>query len=377
MTKNKLILTGIIGRYPVGGVTWCALHYIAGFQSLGYDVFYLEDTGECGFDPVSNGITTDASYAVKYIRQQLRIVNLENEWAYVDYEGGYHGKTRGQVAGICREADVMVNLSGGCWFARPEYDHLQKIFIDTDPGFIQCNIAEDPTLSEFFSSYDSFFTFALNVDNSTCNLPETPFRWHPTIQPLELDFWPMTEPPQQGAYTTIMSWRTDSFPGMGKGKSAELLHLIELPKKIRQRIKLAIAGHAPVDRLKQHGWEIIDAVQATNDPFAYQAFIQGSRAELGFAKAMYVETHSGWFSDRTQCYLATGRPALVRETGFCGILPCGEGLLTFVDESEILQGMEEIESDYVRHMHCAREIAEEYFSAGKVVSSLLRTAGVL
>lgn len=377
MSKKRLILAGIIGRYPVGGVTWCALHYIVGFQNLGYEVFYLEDTGECGFDPIANGITTDSSYAVRYIHQQLKIVGLEDAWAYIDYTGQYHGKTSKQVEDVCNGADLMVNLSGGCWFNRPEYDALPKIFIDTDPGFTQQAIAEAGPgwYRDFLSAQDKLFTFALKVNSPTCRLTETPFSWHPTIQPLALKFWPKVPPPPQAPYTTILSWKTESFPGMGKGKSTDLFKFLDLPVKIRQRILLAIAGQPPVDLLVEHGWELTDGVEATIDPFAYRSFIQASKAELGFAKAMYVETQSGWFSDRTQCYLATGRPALVRDTDFGDVLPCGEGLLIFSDEKEILAGVEQIESDYALHSRRAREIAEEYFVADRVVSNLLQTAG--
>lgn len=387
MAKKTLILAGIIGRYPVGGVTWCAIQYIAGFQRLGYEVFYLEDTGECGFDPGSNAITKDPSYSINYIHRHLEMVGLQDSWAYVDHTGCFHGKSRQQVADFCGEAQVMVNLSGGCWFARPEYEGLQRIFIDTDPGFTQRNIAEGRTMdanwtgygsyADFFSAHKTLFTFALNVGSPTCCLPETEFCWHPTMQPLVLEFWPIAPPPPQAPYTTILSWRNDSFSGMGMGKSSEILQMIDLPSKSPQRILLAIAGRAPTDLLSQHGWELTDAVAATIDPFAYQAFIQSSRAEVGFAKAMYVETHSGWFSDRTQCYLASGRPALVRDTGFSMILPIGEGLLTFTSEQEIICGMEEIERDYSHHSRRAREIAEDYFSADKVLRNLLHIAGLL
>lgn len=384
MSKKRLILAGIIGRYPVGGVTWCTLHYLAGFQRLGYEVFYLEDTGECGFDPIANAVSKDPSYAINYVRRQLEIVGLQDSWAYVDHTGRFHGKSRQQVADFCAEAQVMVNLSGGCWFARPEYEGLQRIFIDTDPGFTQRNISEARTMdanwtgyssyADFFNAHKTLFTFALNVGSSTCCLPETEFFWHPTMQPLVLEFWPIAPPPPQARYTGILSWRIDSFSGMGKGKSGEILQMIDLPSKSPQRILLAIAGRAPTDLLSQHGWELTDAVAATIDPFAYRAFIQSSRAELGFAKAMYVETGSGWFSDRTQCYLASGRPALVRDTGFSKIFPIGEGLLTFTNEQEIICGMEEIERDYPRHSHRAREIAEEYFDSDKVLSQLIEKA---
>src|SRR6266540_4141798 len=369
LARKRLVLAGIVGRYPVGGVTWCALQYIAGFQRLGYDVFYLEDTGECNFDPIQNAIATDPAYALDYIRRQLALVGLENSWAYIDYEGGYHGQTRAQVVEACRGADLMV---------RPEYERLSKIFIDTDPGFTQQAIAEagEGWYRDFFAAHDALFTFALRVDDPRCTLAETPFRWQPTIQPVELDFWPVTPAPREAPFTTILSWTTDSFPGIGKGKGDELLRLIALPEQMSERIRLAIAGKPPTELLAEHGWELTDALEATIDAEAYRRFIQASKAELGFAKAMYVDTRSGWFSDRTQCYLASGRPALVRETGFDKTIPVGEGLLAFADEAGVLAGLEEIESRYDRHARAARELAAEQFEAAAVVADLLERAHV-
>jgi hypothetical protein len=379
MPTKRVILAGIIGRYPVGGVTWCALHYIAGFQALGYEVFYLEDTGECGFDPSANCISTDPAYALAYIERHLLLVGLKDAWTYIDFNGTYHGKSRPQVADICAGADLMVNLSGGCWFSRPEYERLPKIFIDTDPGFTQLAIARAGPgwYQDFFASHQTLFTFGLNVTSPTCNLAATPFRWHPTVQPIALQFWPVVPPPQDAPYTTIMSWKTDSFPGLSEEKGAHLTSLIDLPSKLPCRVLLAIAGQPPGELLLRHKWELIDGVQATIDAFAYRDFIQKSRAELGFAKPMYVNTRSGWFSDRTLCYLATGRPALVCDTGIAEYLPCGEGLFVFNDERDILETIDKIEKDYVRHAAKARAIAQDFFVSEKVVCQLLKTANVI
>jgi hypothetical protein len=196
------------------------------------------------------------------------------------------------------------------------------------------------------------------------------------VQPVELDFWPATPPPADGPVTTILSWTIDSFPGIGKGKGDELLRMVSLPERTDERLRLAIAGQPPNELLAEHGWELADAVETSIDSDSYRRFIQGSKAELGFAKAMYVETRSGWFSDRTQCYLASGRPALVRETGFSELIPTGEGLLAFEDVDGILGGLERIAGDYERHCARARELAAEHFAADKVLSSLLATAGV-
>jgi len=375
---KRLVLAGIVGRYPVGGVTWCALHYLAGFRRLGYEVFYLEDTGECGFDPVASGLSKDPSYAVRYIARSLAMVGMQDAWTYVDYRGRYHGRSREHVAEMCRTADVMVNLSGGCWFARPEYDAVRKVFIDTDPGFTQQGIldAGPGWYRDFFASQHALFTFALNVGAPDCTLPRTPpFAWQPTVQPLALDFWPVVPAAADAPYTTILSWRIDNF-GMSRGKGGEILRMLELPGKLRRPVLLALAGQAPTAMLESHGWQTTDAVRATIDPEAYRGFIRRSRGEIGFAKAMYVETRSGWFSDRTQCYLATGRPAVVRDTGFGSVIPCGEGLIAFSDQDGVVAALEAFEADYERHARRAREIAEAHFAAGPVLRSLLARAGV-
>jgi hypothetical protein len=273
----------------------------------------------------------------------------------------------------------MVNLSGGCWFSRPEYERLPKIFIDTDPGFTQLaiNRAGPGWYQDFFASHETLFTFALNVDSPNCRLAVTPFRWHPTMQPIALDFWPVVPPPASAPYTAIMSWRSDSFPGLGKDKGAHLTSLIDLPGKLPCRVLLAIAGQAPADLLLRHKWELTDGVKATIDAFAYRDFIRNSRAELGFAKPMYVDTRSGWFSDRTLCYLATGRPALVCDTGISEYLPCGEGLFVFENEQDVRETIDEIEKDYARHARKARAIAEDLFASEKVVRQLLQTANAI
>jgi len=371
--KRRIVLAGIIGRYPVGGVAWCALHYIAGLQDQVLEVFYLEDTGECGFDPVANGISNDPAYALRYIRAVLKLVDLDQQWAYIDYRGIYHGKSREEVTAVCRSSEAMINLSGGTWFARPEYDGLRKIFIDTDPGFTQGRIT-DSGVYQFFASQDALFTFATNVGRSSCTLPPTPFQWHPTVQPVALRFWPVVSPPPGAPYTAILSWKVENIE-FSDGKAGDILRMIDLPKTTAHPIVLAIAGHPPTALLRSHSWNTVDAMAATISPSAYQEFIRQSRGELGFAKSMYVQTNSGWISDRTQCYLATGRPCLVRDTGST-LLPTGEGLLTFRDADGVRAGLAAIEADYERHGRRARELAEAYFSTDVVIPDFLDRAGL-
>ena len=294
-----------MGQFPVGGVTWSYLHYIKGFQRLGFEVFYLEDTGEWGFDPQIGQFLEDPSYATKYIHETLKKIGLEHAWTFIDSMGQYYGQTQQQVRKICQQAELLVNVSGGCWFARPEYEHLTKIFVDTDPGFHQMRIVHEAKMDkrktgfesvrDFFASYDRLFTWGSNINGPTCQIAKTSFHWEPTLPPVVLDSWPVMVAHSTGPYTTLFSWRNNSFSDQEKSKSRGILSFLDLPQKISQRIVLALGGNAPLDLLRQHSWEVTDAIQTSLAPDVYQSFIQNSKAELGFAKSLYVESVGGWF----------------------------------------------------------------------------------
>lgn len=212
---GKAVFLGIMGRYPVGGVSLCAIQFMKALQTLGFSVFYVEDTGECNYDPTINGIATEPSYAVSFIKQELERIGLEDSWAYVDYEGTYSGKAQSEVARACASSDLLVNLSGGSWFWRDEYLAVpRKIFVDSDPGFTQQAIADagQGWYVNFFAAFDALFTFGTNIASSESRIAPTPYTWHPTIQPIELDWWSTSSPPSSLEWTTVMSWRNDSFP---------------------------------------------------------------------------------------------------------------------------------------------------------------------
>src|SRR4028119_2493413 len=179
----KIVVAGIIARYPFGGVTWCSLMYLLGLRSLGHDVYYLEDTGECVYDFDQNTISLDSSYGLRYINAALTPYDFGDRWIFVDYKGEYFGKSQKQTQEICRDADLFINLSGGCWFWRDEYKQIPcKIFIDSDPAFTQAALAKaDPWYVNFFKEFDSLFTFGRNLGSADCSIPETGFHWHQKI----------------------------------------------------------------------------------------------------------------------------------------------------------------------------------------------------
>jgi hypothetical protein len=369
----RILFAGIIARYPFGGVTWCSLMYLLGLRALGHEVFYIEDTGECVYDPVQNTRATDPSYGTNYISHALEPFGLGDRWTFVNYDGTYHGRSASDVRQYCADADLYLNLSGGSWFWRDEYARIpRKAFIDSDPAFTQLAIAKaEPWYVAFFRRFDHLFTFGSNIGTAVSPVPTGDFAWHKTWQPITLDDWRTDRPPGD-RFTSVMTWQIESFTDVGGNKDQEFLKYLDLPARTPQPFELAING--PQTLLREHGWSTVDAMGVSRTPGDYRDFIQRSKAEFGVAKHTYVATRSGWFSDRTECYLAAGRPALVQDTGWTAHLPSGEGLLAFSTPDEAIGGIDRINSDYDRHARMAADIAREHFDARRVLPPLLEKA---
>jgi hypothetical protein len=369
----KILFAGIIARYPFGGVTWCSLMYLLGLRALGHEVFYVEDTGECVYDPILNTRATDPIYGTTYIHDALAPHGLGERWAFVNYDGSYHGRSAGDVRRFAADADLFINLSGGSWFWRDEYASIpHKVFVDSDPAFTQLAIAKaEPWYVAFFQKFDHLFTFGANIGTGASTVPTGEFTWHKTWQPVTMDDWRTDRSPRD-RYTTVMTWQIESFADVGGNKDQEFVKFIELPARTPQRFELAING--PQTLLREYGWDTVDAMQVSRSPAGYRDFIHGSKAEFGVAKHTYVASRSGWFSDRTECYLASGRPALVQDTGWTAHLPSGNGLFSFTSMDDALAGIDRINTDYDSHARHASELARAHFDARVVLPPLLETA---
>lgn len=367
----KILFAGIIARYPFGGVTWCSLMYLIGLRALGHEVFYIEDTGECIYDPEQNTISPDPSYGTRYIQDVLEPFGLGDRWSFVNYDGTYHGRPREVVCTYCEDADLFVNLSGGCWFWRDEYVKIpRRVFIDSDPVFTQLAIAKGVSwYVDFFRKFDHLFTFGANIGTPDCDVPTGEFTWEKSWQPVVTKLWHTTAPPASDRFTTVMTWKTESFTDADGNKDREFVRFIDLPSQTPQRFELAVNG--PQLLLRKHGWSPVDAMTVSRSPWEYRDFIQRSKAEFGVAKHAYVSRRSGWFSDRTACYMAAGRPALVQETGWSAHVPSGTGVIAFSTPKEAIDGLKRLDRDYARHARGAREIVNEYFDASRVLPPFL------
>lgn len=374
-----IIFASAIGRFPVGGNAWSDLQYLLGLRALGHDVFYLE---ECGpeswvYNWETEQLTTELDYPTDYVRNCLEPLGFNNQWIYRAGERSV-GMAVDKFKDVCSQADLIIVRGSPISLWRDEYKLPQRrIYIDADPGFTQIKIANgDAELVNTIEHCDRLFTIGQRLGAEDCPIPTTNKQWLKTLPPVALPYWSAIED-KAIHFSCIMQWqsyREVVYEGVTYGnKDKEFLKFIDLPQLTKQPFQIALSGGFP-DELSQSGWKVIPGWIASFTPESYQAFIQASRAEFGVAKHGYVATRGGWFSDRSVCYLACGRPVLVQNTGLSDWLPLGEGILTFHNLSEAVRGIDVINADYERHRYAGRKLAEEYFDSNKVLSSLLEAA---
>jgi hypothetical protein len=254
----------------------------------------------------------------------------------------------------------------------------RRIFIDGDPGFTQFSLANGAgELAATLARCEHLFTIGQRVGTSDCPIPTAGREWEKTVFPVVLSRWHAVEDDEPGHFTSILQWQSYKdvvYNGVKYGnKASEFPKFVDLPRSTKQSFLLALTGGRPQE-LVNYGWNVTAGWIASRTPRTYQDFIRSSRAEFGVAKHGYVQSRGGWFGDRSICYLASGKPVLVQDTGQADWLPTGEGLLTFRDRSEALNGIDKINADYDRHCRGARALAEEYFASDAVLSNLLDDA---
>ena len=391
--KLCLIILGIAGRTPVAGVAWQVLHYLEGLRRLGHEVYYVEDTQAWPYNPET--ATEDCNYTIKYLGRIMSWCGMADHWAYCDVsqQGRVYGLSETQLRGIYEKADVLINLTGSTPLRGSHLKIPVRVYMETDPGVPQIEIAQgrDFTIN-LLRDHTHHFTFAENFGRPGCMLPVGPFKYYTTRQPVVLDWWQPDHSPDASnngsgsaasAFTTITNWKqSNSITWNGETytwtKDQQFLKFIHLPEKSRQEFELALACDEPsvIDLLRSRHWRTIDARPLTSDLFPYRDYIDGSRGEFTVSKDQYVRLGTGWFSDRSACYLAAGRPVVTQDTGFGTILPTGEGLFPFNTMDEILDALERINSQYARQRQTAHAIAEEFFKAETVMSKFIDDLGI-
>ena len=372
MSRGSVVLAAALAQRPgAGGHLWFALQYLLGFRALGWEVTLVDR-----LEPGMPGEGLD------YVAEEMKRFGLDGEWSVLLPEGESAGLPRAEVARRLAASDFLLNVMGYL----DDEDLLEqaplRVFLDVDPGFGQ--MWQRLGLADPFAGHDRFVTVGLEVGSAGCEVPDCGLEWIPTLPPVALAHWPLTA--GGSAFTTVATWRGPYGPVEFEGRSYglrvhEFRRFLSLPERVAAEFELALAidaaDGADLERLRSAGWVLRDPAVAAADTVSYRRFIQASAAEFTVAKAMYVETRSGWFSDRSACYLASGKPVVAQETGFGRHLPTGEGLLAFSTPEEAAAAVEEVRGDHAQHVRAAREVAEEHLDARRVLGRLVEQLGAV
>jgi GT2 family glycosyltransferase len=385
--RPKIVVLGMMSKIPVAGVVWQTVHYLVGFQRLGFDPYYVEAHARTPGMLMRNAGDDSAALAAAFIRDTLERFGLGGRWAYqaLHDDGRLYGMNDAELRRLYASAELIINLHGGTQ-PRPEhYSTGRLVYLETDPVQLQIELHEERQYTlDFLEPHVAFFTFGENYGQPGCGLPVTErFPFHPTRQPVVSDFW-LGGGEDSGIYTTVgnwsQPWRDVTYDGerYGWSKDEEFRKVLALPSLTGRDFELALGSYTPQDRelLESRGWRVRPALDFSTDLDAYRDYIRASRGEFTVAKDQNVRLRTGWFSDRGATYLATGRPVVTQDTGFGAVLPVGEALFPFTSIDEAAAAIETIEADYPKARQAAFDTAREHFDSEVVLGRLLDAVGV-
>lgn len=382
---KTIVVSGALANKPGnGGGAWERLSWVVGLRRLGFDVWFVEQIApETCVDRLGRPCGLMDSINWQWFQSVTQWFGLAERSVLVDGTGREcAGTSLALAVEIIKRSELLVNLSGHLTLP-PLLERIgRKAYVDVDPGFTQYWHA-DPTLAFKLPEHDCYFTIGENIGKPDCPIPACGIAWQPVRQPVVLSDWPVAAAVEHRRFTTVASWRGAFGPVEVGGrrfglKAHEFRKHLPLPRRVAAYFEIALDIHNGDARdraaLEENGWHIADPKTVAGDPAAFRRYLQDSWAECSVAQGIYVETNSGWFSERTVRYLASGKPVLVQDTGFGRNLPVGEGLLSFRNLDEAVAGVEQIAGDYQRHSHAARRLAEEYFASDQVLGKFLEEA---
>jgi len=378
----RILVSGMIAGDPgQGGATWAVLQYVLGLRDLGHDVFLVEPIAPRSIRPAAAEL--GGSVNAGYFHAVSARFGLQGRAALLRQDTGETlGLPYRDIVGAAETADVLLNVSGMLRDPNLRGPIPCRVYLDLDPAFNQLWHAVEG-LDVGLDGHTHFVTVGSAVGQAACDVPTCGRAWIPTLQPILLSEWPVTPGDAAAPWTTVGNWRgygSIEYGGVHFGQKAHSQRrFMGVPRRSAESFLLALAIHSgevnDLAALKENGWGLVDPAGVSGTPDDYRRFIQGSKAEFGVAKSGYVVSRCGWFSDRSVCYLASGRPVLAQDTGFAGAIPTGRGLVAFSTEDDAVAGIEAISSDYDRHATAARDVAEACFDSKRVLSRLLAEVG--
>jgi len=382
---KRIMIAGAIAHHPLGGAgyAWAFLQYVLGFRRLGLETYYVEHIEEqhcVGDDWKPAPFATSAN--ARFFHAVMDQFDLRDHAALLASPGAAHiGLARADIEQLARDVDLFINISGRFHLVSVLGAVRRRLYLDLDPGFVQI-WQEQYGVDMNLRGHDVHITVGLNLGAPDYPLPTCGFKWQTTLPPVVLDQW-TTAAGAGRAYSTVADWRgygPVEWRGVWYGQKAEeFMRIIEMPRRVSAPLELCLAIHPnepDYAKLEENGWHLVSPRRHCSTPDTYRDYVRSSRGEFTVVKNGYAAGRAGWFSDRSACYLAAGRPVITQDTGFGTVLPTGEGLFAFNTMDDILAAFEAINSEYEKHCRAARAIAEDYFKAETVLAKLLRDLGL-
>ncbi len=385
--KPRAVVLGLMGQYPFGGMAWQVLHHVLGFERLGVETYYVENSGAPPYSPRLQSITDTAAENVRFLSDTFAHHGLADRWTFWDsLTGEWPGLGRAKAEELLANADLILNLCGA---SRPDPEQKRRgclIYVETDPIFEQIKVARgDADSLAYLESHDALFTYGNRIGLPDCKVPAGKLRWRKTLPPVVVDVWQAPPPPAPAAWRTIATYRNKGKDVVVDGrtyhwsKHPNFEKVMDLPRRTDETLEIALvtAGESAVrERFLANGWKLEDPVAVSSDPEVYKRYIQGARGEFSVEKEDQTDLRVGWFSDRSVCFLGAGRPCVLQDTGVDVRVPVGEGLLEWKSAEEALECLARVTRDYDRHCKAALRVAREHFDASVLLPPMLEAAGI-
>jgi len=390
MKRKRIVVMGFMGSMPIAGVIWQHIHYVVGLQRLGCDIYYIEDSARLPYNPQTFEVNNEFDYAAEVLDRLSQEFGFRSRWGFCARylpRNPTAGLPLKRIRQLYREADAILNVCGTQELNDDLLASDRILYIESDPGVEQIKIDKRvKSTVDYLRRHRALFTFGENIGTKSFPVPTHGFKWLPTRQPVVTDLWKTNRgPPRAAVFTSVANWSTSGLKDItwrGKkylwSKSREFLRFMSAPKKSGEPFELAtnVEDVKTQKRLLRNGWRLRCPLQMSVDYWHYRDYIRRSKGEFTVAKDQYVRLNTGWFSDRSACYLAAGRPVITQETVLTTTYGGKLGLLSFRSPDEIVDAVKIINANYAKHSRAARALACEFFEAEKVLKSVLDRAGI-
>lgn len=380
----RIIVGSYMFRFPLGGMLSWVLQYLLGLQRLGHDVFFVEKYGydNACFDPQQKKLSDDCSCGIRRVSALLHQYGLGEKWCFVEKGDRYYGLSRQAINDVFSGADLFIDMgTHGSW--QEEAQHAARcVWIDGEPGYTQIKLAHRLQQGGSLPVFDQYFSNGINIGQNDHPVPTLGIQWVPLFHPVDMSVFSYAAPRKESAFTTVMNWQSHApivFNGKTYGqKDIEFEKFKQLPVMSSQRMEVAVTGQqAPLQELATLGWQVTSGLEATQTFHSFREYIRHAKGEFSVCKNIFVDMQTGWFSDKSAAFLASGRPVILQDTGFAQHLPTGLGLFAVTSAEQAVHAMEVIHSAYEKNCRAARELAAAYFDNKKVMKRFLELAGAV